>query len=267
MRTSYSPTRGRKTPLPPRPLISLCIVTHYEKIDWYKELPEVTKLSMDSMLAGARDYELIIWDNGSPQEYIDILEGYKPDILIRSYNVGNWNARRAMLKMARADIVNLADCDLLYSTDWMDKQVKILKTYPNVGLVHGSPNKVTDRDLITQEWAIKNGGVAELIPQDWEDDYCISRHMFGGRLDGDACLVKYKDVSAWVCSRDMQIVCYRDTIEPFYAHQSENIFDRSGLCRRIGESGLYMFSTQDRTAIHIGNRIDDTIRKALTNLT
>jgi hypothetical protein len=58
----------------------------------------------------------------------------------------------------------------------------------------------------------------------------------------------------------MQFMAHKEVALRFYDHDSENLFDKSGLVSRLTGAGLYSFSTEKRTAIHLGNRLADVPR-------
>ena len=278
MRESLAPNRRTRVPVPPTPEVSLAVVTHFTVDKWHDKRMAVVKLCLDSMLAGAQSHktELLIWDNGSTPDFRAMLKSYRPDVYIESVNVGPHNARRALCRMARAPIVTLTDDDILYSHNWLDLQVELLYTYPNVGLVSGSPMRMAmdarGGTKPTQEWAMKEPGCKVwkgriLTNAQWEDDFCVSIgsrpgiYEERGSFPWDDWLLEYKGVKAWGHGHHMMLTAFRDRIEPFLL-PSETLIDLANFNVRIGEAGYLQLTTYDRTCCHIGNTIDETIVKA-----
>ena len=278
MRESLAPNRQSPVPVPPAPEVSLGIVTHYTTDKWHEHRMDVVKLCLDSMIAGARPHktELMIWDNGSTPEFRKMLRSYSPDVYIESINVGPHNARRALCHMARAPIISLSDDDILYSWDWLTQQLLILKTYPNVGLVSGSPMRMAMDPrggvLSTQNWAMQEPACHVwkgkiLTAAQWEDDFCVSLGSQPGIYE--KCdsfkwadwLLEYKGLRAWGHGHHMMFTAYVDRIEPFL-QKSVTLIDLAHFNIRVGEAGYNQLCTYDRTCCHIGNDIDITIQNA-----
>jgi hypothetical protein len=282
MRTSLAPNRARPVPVPPAPEVSLAVVTHYTDEKWHARRTEVVKLCLDSMTAGAKSHktELMIWDNGSTPAFRDMLRSYNPDVYIESVNVGPHNARRALCEMARAPIIAITDDDILYSCDWLAKQVEILKTYPNVGVVSGSPMRmafdIRGGVRSTFDWAMNEPACHVwkgriLTAEQWEDAFCVSLgskpgiYEQAGSFRWDDWLLEYKGVPAWGHGHHMMLTAYTDIIKPFML-PSRTLIDLAHFNVRIGEAGYNQLTTYDRTCCHIGNMIDDTIVQAKAHM-
>jgi hypothetical protein len=168
-----------------------------------------------------------------------------------------------MLAMARGDIVCLTDDDILFSKDWLHRQVKILLTYPNVGFVHGSPSKVRVRDNAARKWAHDNAKIVDTsLPEKWQEDFALARNRPIRFDTGNACLCEYRGVRAWTCALDQQFIGTKETLKKFYAHETPILFDESALNERVAAAGYLCFSTEKRTGIHMGNVIDESIVEA-----
>jgi glycosyltransferase involved in cell wall biosynthesis len=281
MRQGYCNARlKRNTPQPPAPLITLCICTHSDPQDkYYRGHEQILKLSWDSMMEGTRkhrhDIETSLWCNGGAPEYRAFCRSLNPTTYIETINVGPHYARKYQTEMARGQIVMIADDDVLYSPDWLERQLEILDTYPNVGLVSGSPQHhafAPDGSCEpTWEWARKEPRVRkwigrDLIPEQWTQDWAVS---IGAKPDAykgspaiafDQMLLEYKGVKAWAHGHHLQFLARRDVILPHFT-LPKTIIDLDNFNIRIGQAGLYQFCTFKRTAVHIGNVIDESIQR------
>lgn len=253
MRTEYSYERASRLPIPKKPKYSLCFVTYIGETDWYTERPTIRDISFRTMLEGVNrdECEVMVWNNGG-------IHRLDADYNIESVNIGNWNARRNMLLLARGDIVCLTDDDILFSKDWLQKQVEILQTYPNVGFVHGSPTRVRHRDRATVEWA-QGKIINTTLPTRWQTDFALARSYTPYYGEDDACLCEYNGVRAWACALDQQFIGRRDVLLRYYNHETPILFDKSAMNERVSNDGYLCFSTENRTAIHMGNVIDDSV--------
>lgn len=269
MRTAQNPERENK-PLPAVPAVSLCVVTHCVDHPYYAQKAEITRMSIQSMLAGMSDvdYELVIWDNGSTPEYRAMLRAFEPTVFIESVNVGPHMARRALVNIARGDIINLADDDILYAPDWFEKQYQVMTTYPNMCVVSGSPINIEFRRnwQPDHDFASRTAGVnvkfGDIIPIDWECDWCysIGKNPKCHKKTQVDVLLEYRGVKAWAQAHHMQMLCSREKIAPFLK-PVRFLIDFWDIANEISEAGYLQLTTYERTAIHIGNVIDPSIKK------
>lgn len=114
------------------PLVSLCVPTYNSG----KYLVE----SLDSLLA--QDYdnlEIIVSDNASSDETVEILRGYaaRGDIRLnlQSCNVGAGANFNTLIGLARGELVAIYHSDDLYSPEIVSASVAEFVAKPNVGLV------------------------------------------------------------------------------------------------------------------------------------
>lgn len=270
MRDKQSPNREKK-PLPPAPNLSLCVVTHYTKEDYHAERMGVVDLCIRSMVAGAKDwadYELIIWDNGSTPEFREMLRSHKPTIMIESVNVGPHMARRALCHIARGEIINLSDDDILYHPNWLIKMMNIYRAFPNVAVVSGSPINIEFRRnwKPAHDWAAITKGVTvaqgrDLIPQSWEHDWALSVGIKSGRTAKTQLetMLEYRGVKAFAQAHHMQMLGPREILAPFM-RPVKYLVDFWDIADEISRAGYLQLTTASRTAVHIGNVMDESIR-------
>jgi glycosyltransferase involved in cell wall biosynthesis len=266
---------GVKVLAPPPPLVTLAIVTHEQPGEYHAQRAEIVDLSISSMLAGAKGYsvELVIWVNGGSFEFIEGLKKHNPDVFIESINIGPHNARRALCRMARGKFINIADDDILYHPDWLQKQMQIIKAYPNVAEVSGSPQAIEFRRDFSPvfEFAEREPGVRvkkgiDLIPHQWGQDWAASVG-FGPNYvyvpAREQTLIEHKGVKAWAHGHHMQMLGPTDVLAPFML-ATEYLVDFWDIAKEISRAGYLQLTTYDRTAVHIGNVIDESIERIMT---
>lgn len=275
MRTQWSPNKWHKE-LPAPPEITLGVVTHCSNDPYYEGKIKILRLCLDSMLKGVAglNYELIIWDNGSVESWHKKLAKYNPTVFVKSPNIGVGNAQIGIASIARGKILCITDDDVLFHPMWFDKQVKILQTFPNVGAVSGSPQRTAFRIAVFSnlEWGKKNNAlkIYRGISDEWERDFCISitKHPEANAKDTATepdYLLTYSGVKAWAHGNHMQFLGYTDIIrEHIKARKSGVYFDVGhNFNISIDQAGLLNLTTFDRTAVHIGNVIDQSIKKIM----
>ncbi len=269
MRTSLNPYKDNVL-LPKPPLISACIVTHYGNDKYHANRMEVVQLCLDTMIAGLQgsDYELLIWDNGSTPEFREMLRGYNAHVLIESVNVGAHNARHHLANIARGEIVIMSDDDLLWHPEFLSIQMEILTTYPNVGLVSGSPYRWAfawnqSGLLVPDEAKITTG---KLIPEQYVRDACASvgqdytATTWGTQAIEDV-LLEYKGVKAWCHGHHMSFMARREVIKPFMKPSKYYLAHGRLLNEEIMAAGMLQLTSYRRTSIHCGNLVDERIKQ------
>ena len=279
MRTTVNPSKGNKQLSPP-PTLTLAVVTHYTNDAYHANRMEVVRLCIDSMLAGAQgaDYELIIWDNGSTPKFRAMLNEYNPAVLVLSRNIGPHNARHAIGKLASGKLLGVTDDDIMFHPRWLAMQLEVLENYPQVGGVSGSPQRTaftwaTESNIrIARETAGMISRTGRLIPRRWEDDFCLSvgrnetAHAVATAQMLDT-LLDYRGVRAWAHGHHMQILGRTDVLREHCFFTTDYLLDASGAHaghqynKRLDAAGYMNLTTYERTALHIGNVIDERIRE------
>jgi glycosyltransferase involved in cell wall biosynthesis len=270
-RESQNPLK--ETPTPPAPILTLAVVTHYTDNPYHAKRMDVVRMCLDSLLAGAQglNYEFIIWDNGSTQEFRKILLDYKPTAFVQSVNIGAHDARHALVNMARGNLICMTDDDILFHPDWFHLQLEILTTYPRVALVSGSPQRTGFRAATSANirWTNDNPEtvkttVGKIIPEQFERDFAMSigrdwkRHQEVAE-NFDDTLLEYNGVKAWAHGHHMQFLAYRNVIAPYLVRSPLMLDNHKLFNTGPDDDGMLNLTTYRRTALHIGNIIDDNI--------
>jgi glycosyltransferase involved in cell wall biosynthesis len=86
------------------------------------------------------EWELIIWNDGSTDETVKILDAYH-DPRIRTFSASNQGKSAALnqaLKQANADIFAFLDDDDCWMPEFLERQMAILRAQPELDLVFGN---------------------------------------------------------------------------------------------------------------------------------
>ncbi len=269
MRVGGNPMRSKQVDGLPQVIVSA--ITHLPDFDGYHEHRfEVVKRSLETMRGDCATY---IWDNGSCKEFRDwLINEYKPDFLTLSPNIGKASARAAIIhSLPENRIIGIADDDMLYYPGWLKESIKILETYPDVGVVSGYPVRTQFRwgNDNTIAWAKKHAKVTKgrYITEEWDFDFCVSigrdydRHVRDSLLDLET-MIEYKGVKALATGHHCQFIGYAGRLKPHavwdsYAMGNERPFDES-----IDKAGLLRLTTPQRYTQHIGNVLDNKYKEA-----
>jgi len=271
MRTEMNPNRRTKAD-GYAPYIASS-VTHLPNFEGYhQERFEVVKTSLTTMRENAGlDCQILIWDNGSCQEFRDwLLNEYKPDYVVLSNNVGLSNARAGLIRMLPPDVIlGVADDDMYYYPDWFKAQVELMKYFPNVGQVSGYPVRTQMRwgNKRTLEWARKVAVVEEgsFIPAEWDRDYCTSIgrdyewHKKQTENDWDY-RITYRGVQAYAFAHHCQFICKVKLLANLMRFTTEAMSDDKPFDWAVDNTGMLRLTTINRYTRHIGNVLDDDLK-------
>ncbi len=143
-RLGMNPNRGRKLDGYTPSRVTLAVLTYLPaEAGYFAERLDVTRLCLASLRANTPpDCDLLVFDNGSAQALTTHLQALHArgaiDYLVLSRrNIGKINALRTIFKMAPGEIVAYTDDDVYFMPGWLDEHLKILDTFPDVGLVTG----------------------------------------------------------------------------------------------------------------------------------
>ncbi len=142
-RIGINPNRGQLTEYSPS-RITLAMLTYLpNQAGYFAERLAVTRLSLESLIADTPEpHDLIVFDNGSCPELVSYLcqlrdQGQINYLILSSSNIGKISALQVIFRAAPGEIVAYSDDDVLFLPGWLDAHLKIMETYPHVGLVTG----------------------------------------------------------------------------------------------------------------------------------
>ena len=194
-RIGINPARGKISEYRPAK-VSLAVLTYIPDLSGYFEHRlEVLQLALASLRAHTTPpYDLLIFDNGSCQTVVDALhklqtEGKIDYLVFSRNNIGKIGALRLLFEAAPGEIIAYSDEDILFYPGWLPAHLAILESFPNVGMVSGTPVRDAARhacqSLERLRKEIENGrqtaGTSGLsisferrIPEEWEVDWAES---------------------------------------------------------------------------------------------
>jgi glycosyltransferase involved in cell wall biosynthesis len=142
-RIGINPNRGQQSQYSPS-RITLAMLTYLpNQAGYFADRLAVTRLSLDSLIANTpKPYDLIVFDNGSCPELVSYLcqlrdSGQITFLVLSSENIGKISALQVIFQAAPGEIVAYSDDDVFFLPGWLESHLKIMETYPRVGLVTG----------------------------------------------------------------------------------------------------------------------------------
>ena len=228
-RTGINPSRGRKTDYQPA-RITLAVLTYLpDTIAYYENRFDVTRLCIESLIANTPEpYDLLVFDNGSNPQLVDYLRGLRDAgdvdyLILAGQNIGKIGALQLIARFAPGEIIAYTDDDIFFLPGWLETHLKIIDTYPNVGMVtgfyirpHMSYGNESAKKFASQPDVNVQRGL--LIPKDWEQQYIDNMgrtwEKYNEEIAGlEDVALTYKGVETLVSAGHHQFVTPRKVLQ------------------------------------------------------
>lgn len=239
---------------------------------FYAEALEVLKLCLASTRQDAGlPFDLMVFDNGSCPEVQDWLLGEQRAgniqyLLLSGKNLGKGGAWNIILAGAPGEIIAYADSDVLFSPGWLAESLRILETYPNVGMVTARPFRSREEYMTgTTAWAENTPGVTlergHFIP--WETflafNLSIGREETEIRTlyeNSEDVRLTYQGVPAIVGASHWQFTAYKKVLAQFLPfHMDRPMGQVKQLDERMNASGYLRLMPEKPFAMNMSNTV------------
>ena len=105
---------------------------------------EVLRYQIASIHNSTKEFDLLVFDNGSCPEVQDELrhlqsEGFIHFLILSQYNLGKTGALNWILAALPNEVIGFSDGDVLFRPGWLEKSLEIVNAFPSVGLVSVQP--------------------------------------------------------------------------------------------------------------------------------
>jgi hypothetical protein len=255
--------------------VTAAMVTYIPNLEGYfQHRLDVLKLSLESLIHSLnQECDIMILNNGSCQEVVDYLESQmqsgRVDYVIHSQiNLGVIGAFKVLFNAIPGEIIAYSDDDVLYYPGWLDAHLKILTSYPRVGMVSGAPvGYSSEHALSAVSDFIRNSPesveVSELPRNDtWESSWAestgrpVDEHLLACQETPNLQLT-YQGVDAVQGAKHFQFVTPKDVITRALANDwTGSLMDGLvSLDESVDKLGYLRLSTPTRFARHIGNAL------------
>ena len=247
---------------------------------FYAEMDEVLKACLNSIYNTKIDepFDVLVFDNGSCEEIKQFLlkeqaEGRIQYLFLSEKNLGKGGAWNIIFDGAPGEIIAYTDNDCLFTPEWLDCSVKILETYPNVGMVTARPFR-TNADLYssTLDWAEKNVEVSheqgDLIPYEVfrEFDLTLGQSEEDIKAHYEATTdhrLTYHGVKAMVGASHWQFTSYKSRLAEFLPFRMDRPMGQvKQLDTRMNEKGYLRLMTESPCAMNMSNTLDSSTKAA-----
>jgi glycosyltransferase involved in cell wall biosynthesis len=270
MRVGLSPVRYT-TALKLPSSVTVATVTHIPILSgyWEKSL-DVLKICISSLHAHTTPpFDLMVFDNGSAPQVIDYLldlrkAGSLQHLILSSDNVGKLRALEFLLAAARSEYIAYTDSDVYFYSGWLEEEMRVVKAFPNVGMVSGVPTvqnfgQYTKSTLrfaeADSEINLERG---RMIPDDWIQDYARSvgftpEEFLRHHKNLEQVRLSRRGVNAYATATHMQFlapVAVLKTILPLPLNpgQGDSVLDEA-----LDDKGYLRLSVDGVFVHHLGN--------------
>jgi glycosyltransferase involved in cell wall biosynthesis len=239
---------------------------------FYAEMLDVLRTCLDSVRQEAGlPFDLLVFDNGSCAEVQDYLleeqrAGRIQYLLLSEKNLGKGGAWNFILSGAPGEIIAYADNDILFYPGWLSESVRLLETFPRVGMVTSRPF-ITRREYLTHTlaWA-QNEPEAQVeegkfIP--WETYYEFARSLgqepevIRQNFEKDTCFrITYRGVSAIAGASHWQFIAYKSVLTEFLPFDMTRPMGQvKQLDERINQAGYLRLMLTEPRVMNMSNTL------------
>ncbi len=260
MRQGQNPVKKINTVAKPQ-RITVAILNYIPMLSgYYANLMQVLQNCLGSVWTNTDlPYDLMVFDNGSCREATDYLlkmqrEGKIQYLILSEKNLGKGGAWNLMLDGAPGEIIAYSDNDCYFYPGWLSNSLKVLETYPNVGMVTSRPVAQKEEYATkTIEWAQNNPEVNFERGRflDWETfrsftmslghDENETRVLYEAHLD---LRTTYRGVQAHIGAIHYQFLAYKKVIKEFLPFDMDKAMGQvRQLDVRMNEAGYLRLMT------------------------
>lgn len=281
MRKGINPVKQLTTVQKPQ-RVTAAVLNHIPFLDgFYADMLQVLDLSLTSLRENAgMDFDLLVYDNGSCSEARAYLQsefekGRIQTLILSDRNMGKGGAWNVMLQAAPGEIIAYADNDVLYHEGWLRESVKVLDTYPKVGMLTSRPyHSIPDLYSACLDWAQHNPEVevetGRLINPDWMREFLLSlgrteEEMLEDISQEDVRLT-YRGVSTFCGASHWQFLAWKKVLQEFLPIDlSKPLGQVLRLDKMVNERGYLRLMTDQPYVMNLSNSVElpDTASPAL----
>jgi glycosyltransferase involved in cell wall biosynthesis len=264
--------------------VTVAIVTYIPFLNgYYEQSLDVLKVCLDSLRQNTSlPYDLLVFDNASCQEVRSYLQelhtaGRIQYLVLSDRNVGKGGAWNLIFQGAPGEIVAYADSDIYFYPGWLDESLRILESFPKVGMVTARPLRTPETYYSsTLEWAQNTAGVTAEQGQfmSWEiyqehtDSLGVpveqAQEWFQTTYDRR---IQYGSLTAFIGAAHFQFTAYKQVLLSLAPLKMDRPMGQvRSLDEKLNQMGYLRLTTAERQVKHLGNRLDNSSLRSPLNV-
>ena len=284
-RIGMNPARNTKSSYQPEE-VTVAMLTYIPSLQGYfQHRLDVLKLSLASLIENTKSpCDIVVFDNGSCKPVLTYLRGLfwekKIDYLFLSnHNLGVEGALKFLSNAVMGSYLAYSNDDVFYYPGWLEEHLAIFRTYPNVGMVSGTPAGFSSEtaDQAFEKIIQQNVSGLEISQRErvdkWEADWARStgrdeQEHLRAVQDSPHDVLSYRGVKAINSATHFQFVAPKEVIQiALPSVWGGNLMGGVvEMDHEVDAMGFLRLSTPDRVTRHIGNVIDPGLQREAERL-
>lgn len=278
MRVGQNPAKSVKEVARPK-RITVAVLNYIPFMSgFFAETFDVLKLCLGSIWENTDlPFDLLVFDNASCPEVREYLvqkqkEGKIQFLILSDTNLGKGGAWNIMLAAAPGEVIAYTDNDCYFFPGWLSNSLKLLETYPNVGMVTSRPiANDNDYNSSTVAWAQSDPEATIEFGRflQWEDFRSFVGSL--GVTEEEArqrynvledAVLTYKGVPAYLGAIHYQFLAYKRVLQQFLPLDMDRPMGQVQLLDgKVNDAGYLRLMTAAPYMQNMSNQVPDWVKQ------
>jgi len=277
MRVGQNPAKQIKTVAKPQ-RITIAVLNYIpNQYGYFAESLAVLQRCVGSIFENTEQpYDLLVFDNGScPEVKQYLLELQAKDriqyLIFSEKNIGKGGAWDFIFNAAPGEIIAYSDNDAYFYPGWLKESLRILETYPKVGMITARPLRtMPELSTNTLQWA-KNTPDVKIEEGDfisYADFYEFSSTLgySDEKLEQEYkrkrdIRLTYKGVQAFIGANHFQFIGWKETLRAVTPFDMQKPLGQvKQLDDRLNKGGYLRLMTINPLIQNMSNQLSETIK-------
>lgn len=253
--------------------ITVAIITYIPFLSgYYKQSLEILKICLNSLWENTNlPFDLMVFDNASCKDVTEYLlemqsTGKIQYLTLSDKNIGKGGGWNFIFNAAPGKYIAYADADIQFIENWLVESLKIIETFPNVGMVTGRPLRTPEEHYsAVLKWAKSDTDVQinedVHLNLDAHMEHTISLgkteevslEWYGNKKD---YLIEYKNVEALTGAAHFQFLSHKDTLQKFLPFEMDKPMGQvRQLDADLNTAGFLRLCLLNPLVRHLGNKL------------